>query len=228
MANPPYISVPAAAEQLGLSEDAVRKRIAAGSLSAQRQGRQWWIEARAVDRLARIPGRPGRPLSPGSAWAILLLASGDEEGAARAVDNPRYWARAKAWLGNHSLVDHCGQLKARGLPEEFDAHPSELPRILERSDVLASGVSAADSIGLVGGGPSVEAYAAAGRREAIVVEHVLQPGHGPVLMRWVPDSIWPVLDRDRDRRAPRAAVLLDLLENDDPRARREAARALAE
>jgi hypothetical protein len=37
-----------------------------------------------------------------------------------------------------------------------------------------------------------------------------------------------VVDRDHDGRAPRAAVLVDLLEHDDPRARREAARALAQ
>jgi hypothetical protein len=45
-----------------------------------------------------------------------------------------------------------------------------------------------------------------------------------VLARWVPDELWPVVAAPR---APHAAVLVDLLENDDPRARREAARALA-
>jgi hypothetical protein len=82
-------------------------------------------------------------------------------------------------------------------------------------------------VGLVGDGSAVEIYAPAARREELIDEHVLEPGPGPVRIRWVRDEIWPLLDRDHDGRAPRAAVLLDLLEHDDPRARREAARALA-
>lgn len=221
------MSVGEAAARLGVSADAVRKRIAAGSLSAQRRGRAWWLDARSVDRLARQPVGQGRPLSPDMAWAILLAASGDEEAAAGAVHNPRYWSRLHAWLRSHSLAEHASRLRARADAEEFDAHPSELRRILERPDVLATGISAADVVGLVGGGPAVEVYAAAGRRHTLIDEHALEPGPGPVRVRWVPDEIWPLLDRDRDGRAPRAAVLLDLLEHDDPRARREAARALA-
>ena len=56
-----------------------------------------------------------------------------------------------------------------------------------------------------------------------MVRHALEPGDGPVLMRWVPDELWPMVTGDV---APRAAVLVDLLEHDDPRARREAERAL--
>jgi hypothetical protein len=44
----------------------------------------------------------------------------------------------------------------------------------------------------------------------------------------VPDEVvFSLLDSHGDRRAPRAAILLDLLESDEPRTRREAARALA-
>jgi hypothetical protein len=42
----------------------------------------------------------------------------------------------------------------------------------------------------------------------------------------VDDDVWPLLDEDGDGRAPRVAVLIDLLEHDDPRARRQAATAL--
>lgn len=227
MTSRSLISVQDAAARLGVSPDAVRKRIAAGHLPAQRRGREWWLHARSVDRLARQRGGLGRPLSPDMAWAILLLASGDEDGAAKAIQNPRYWSRAQAWLRRHPLAEHASRLRARGEAEEFDAHPSELPRILDRADVLATGISAGDAVGLVGGAPAVEVYAAAGRRHVLMDEHVLEPGPGPVRVRWVPDEIWPLLDRAPDGRAPRAAVLLDLLEHDDPRARREAARALA-
>jgi hypothetical protein len=209
-----------------VSADAVRKRIGAGRLSAQRRGRQWWLDARSVDRLARQRVGQGRPLSPEMAWAILLLASGDEDAAAGAVRNPRYWSRLNAWLRSHSLAEHSSHLRARAEAEDFDAHPSVLPRILERPDVLATGISASDAVGLVGGGATAEVYAAAGRRKSLIDEHALEPGPGPVRIRWVPDEIWPLVNGDRDGRAPRTAVLLDLLEHDDPRARREAARVL--
>jgi hypothetical protein len=47
--------------------------------------RVWWLDARAVERMARQRPGQGRPLSPDMAWAILLLASGDDAAAARAV-----------------------------------------------------------------------------------------------------------------------------------------------
>jgi excisionase family DNA binding protein len=219
------ISVQEAATRLGVSADAVRKRIGDGTLPAHRRGRQWWLDARSVERLARQRVGQGRPLSPDMAWAVLFLASGDEDAAARAVRDPRYRSRMRAWLRSHSVAEHSSRLRARAEAEEFDAHPSELPRILDRPDVLATGISAADALGLVGGRAAAEVYAAAACREALIEEHGLVPGPGAVQVRWVPDEIWPLLDRDG--RAPRAAILIDLLEHDDPRARREAARALA-
>ena len=215
-----------AAAELGISPDAVRKRIAAGRLSAQRRGREWWLDARAVGRIAREPGGPGRPLSPRMAWGILLLASGDEAAANAAVPDPRYWSRLHAWLASHSLAVHASRLRNRARVEDFDAHPSELARILDRDDILKTGISAADEVGLVGGDSAAEVYAPASRREALIDEHVLENGPGPVRIRWVDDNVWPWLDEAGDGRAPRVAVLLDLLEHDDPRARRQAATAL--
>ncbi len=110
--------------------------------------------------------------------------------------------------------------------EEFDAHPSELRRILARPDVLATGISGGEVAGLVGPASTIEFYAPAARRDAIVDGHALIASPGAVRVRWVPEEAWALLDRDGARRAPRAAILLDLLESDEPRARREGARAL--
>ncbi len=177
--------------------------------------------------MARQPPGGGRPLSPEMAWAVLLLASGHDAAAQLASGRDRYWSRVRAWLRDHPLPEHAPRLRARAEEEEFDIHPSELKRILGRPNVLATGVSVGDAVGLVDPASAVEMYAPIGRRHAIVDEHALTAGAGPVRIRWVPDGVWPLLDRDGDRRAPRAAVLLDLLEGDEPRARREAARALA-
>jgi hypothetical protein len=213
-----------AAQRLGVSPVAVRQQIAGGRLPAVKRGRDWWVDPRAVERMRRLPARSGRPLSAPLAWAVLLLASGEEEAADRVVQHPRYRARARAWLREHSLSEDAPRLRARAAPEEFDAHPSELRRIAARPDVLLTGASAG---GLVGKPSAVEVYARAGQRDAIVREHALVPGSGPVRVRWVADVIWDLLRGDAEGRAPRAAVLLDLVESDEPRARREAVRALA-
>jgi hypothetical protein len=158
------------------------------------------------------------------AWSVLLLASGDEAAAKRMAGRVRYRSRARQWLIDNPLQDAAPRLRDRARSEQFDAHPSELPRILDRPDVMATGVSAAELVGLAGQASSVEVYAPASHRDAIVDQHALMPGEGPVHVRWVPDEAWALIVGDSG--APRAAVLVDLLESDEPRARREAGRAL--
>lgn len=171
------------------------------------------------------PGR-GRPLSSATAWAVVLLASGEEAAARTVAGRDRYWSRVRAWLRDHPLCEFAARLRDRAEMEQFDAHPSELKRILDRPDVMITGASAADIVGLAGITTAVEVYAPAGRRGAIVDEHGLLPGQGPVRVHWVSDELWPQLLGERDGRAPRVAILLDLLVDDEPRGRREAARAL--
>jgi excisionase family DNA binding protein len=225
MGDSSLLSVREAADRLGVGPVAVRKRIASGRLPAVKRGRDWWLDERVVQRLARQPAISGRPLSAEMAWAVLLLASGAEDAAEEMAGRDRYRSRARQWLRDHPLGEYAVRFRERAQSERFQAHPSELPRLVERSDVLPTGDSAADLVGLVGQASSVELYAPAGHRDAIVDEHALAAGNGPVRIRWVPDHAWPLIAGDRV--APRAAVLVDLLESDEPRARREAARALA-
>jgi excisionase family DNA binding protein len=222
------LSVNEAADRLGVSPAAVRQRIASGRLPALKRGRSWWLDERVVHRHVRQPASSGRPLSPSMAWAIILLASGDAEGAKRLALHERYPSRMRAWLEGHPLREHAAKLRSRAAIEDLAAHPSEFERLLARPDVLVTGASAGDVVGLVGKGQGVEVYAPVGHRGAILGDHALTPASdGLIRIRWVPDELWPDLHRDGDRRVPRAAVLLDLLESDDPRARREAARAFA-
>ena len=44
--------------------------------------------------------------------------------------------------------------------------------------------------------------------DAISAEHAVEPGEGSLLVRWVPDELWPVVHGGV---APCAAVLVDLL-----------------
>lgn len=217
------MSVREAAETLGVDERAVRLMASAGKIDAAKRGNAWWIDRRAVERRRRQqPGR-GRPLSASMAWSVLLLASGHPSPDELFAGKDHRAARARRWLESHSLADHAPRLRARAHRESLAAHPSELSRLAARPDVMRTGISASDSVGVHGGRDEVELYAQAGRRAHILTEHALEPGDGPVLMRWVPDEIWSSVVREV---APRAAVLVDLLEHDDPRARREADRAL--
>lgn len=220
------LTVPEAAERLGIGPAAMRRKITSGQVPAIKRGRSWWLDEQAVERVARQRPGAGRPLSAEMAWSILLLASGEHDAAELAAGRRRYWSRVRTWLHQHPLHEHAPRLRARAQVEQFDAHPSELPRILGRPDVLVTGVSASDEVGVVGAYSVVEVYAPAERRRALVDEHALLAGAGPVRIRWVPDAVWPLFPHNERRRAPRAAILLDLLECDEPRARREAARAL--
>ena len=218
------MSVDDAAQRLDRSPQAVRLMAASGELDAVKRGNSWWLDARAVERRLREPPRRGRPLSPEMAWSVLFLASKEPELARCVASEPHQPSRARRWLRNNPLPACSRSLRARGRRESFDGHPAELRRIVERGDLMPTGISLAEEIGLQGGAPAVEFYAPESARRAIIDEHALEEGAGPVVARWVPDDIWPVIAAAR---APRAAVLVDLLENGDPRARREAARAFA-
>lgn len=216
------LSVDEASERLDRSHQAVRLMAASGQLDAVKRGNAWWLDARAVERRRRgSPGR-GRPLSAAMAWSVLLLASASERPLP--AGSAHHASRARRWLRDHPLAREHPRLRSRARTDRFHAHPAETGRILARADVMATGISAADEVGLHGGPDVAEFYAAERLRASLVREHALEGGDGSVLARWVPDELWAAV---ADSRAPRAAVLVDLIENDDPRARREAARALA-
>lgn len=112
--------------------------------------------------------------------SVLLLASGEVAAAHEVAGRARYRSRAREWLREHPLSEHAVRLRSRARAERFDAHPSELERVLGRPDVMATGASAADIVKLVGSASHVEVYAPAGRRDVLVDEHALLPGPCPL------------------------------------------------
>src|SRR3977135_3578268 len=125
MSDASLLSVREAADRLGVGPVAVRQRIASGQLPAVKRGRSWWLDERAVQRMARQRLGGGRPLSPTMAWAILLLASGEDATAEEAVGRDRYCSRMRVWLREHPLREYAVRFRARAEMEEFDIHPSE-------------------------------------------------------------------------------------------------------
>lgn len=213
-----------AAERLRMSERAVTQLASSGALAAVKRGSIWLIDADAVARRAREERSAGRPLSPAVAWAVILLASDDPRWRALSTHGhqPR---RAREWLRTHELSEEAFRLAGRARREAFDVHPSEVSRVAARPDVMRTGISAAAEVGLHGGPDEVEFYAPEDQRKLIIADHGLQSRQGPVLVRWVPTAIWQHVAGEV---APWIAVLLDLLEHGDPRARREAREALGE
>lgn len=213
----PYLPVSDAARRLGVSGQRVRAMISAGVIEAEKAAGAWWIPAASLARLEASQRRGGRPLSPASAWALLLRASGESVEWA----SPKVRWRVAGALKEHGLHGAFGKLGGRAVRHAYEAHDAELRRLGESGDLMLGGVSAASAhqLGLQGG-DEVEAYVAASVVEKIAKRHGLIVGGEPnVLLRAVPDDIWPHVHRSV---APVAAVLADLAEHPDVRARRVA------
>jgi excisionase family DNA binding protein len=101
MAN---LSVVEAARRLGVGVPRIHKRIADGSLRAERIGSQWVVDELSLLRVVER-NEPGRPPSARSAWAIIALAEGDDEAFLRLAPSER--ARAKSRL--NALLDSAAK-----------------------------------------------------------------------------------------------------------------------
>lgn len=213
----PSIPVSDAARRLGVSDQRVRAMISAGVIEAEKAAGAWWIPAASLARLEASQRKGGRPFSPASAWALLLLASG--ESAAWAPSKVR-WRMTRA-LRCNGLAGAFGKLGRRAGRYAYETHASELARLGGSEDLMLAGVSAAvlHRLGLQGG-DEVEAYVAASAAEKVAKRHGLVVGGEPnVVLRAVPDDVWTLVRRPV---APLAVVLADLAEHADARARRVA------
>ncbi len=193
----------------------MRAMISAGAVDAQKAGGAWWISAESLARVVALSRRAGRPFSPESAWSLLLIASGEPVVWA----SPRVRWRASVALKENGLAESFVKLGNRAVRHAFKAHTAELSRLAGREELMLSGVSAAADYRLgLQGGDEIEAYVAADAIEQVTQRHGLARGsEANVVLRAIPEDMWPVLRRPV---APVAAVLADLAEHTDPRARR--------
>lgn len=219
------VSVPQAAEALGISPTRVRALIASGELPAAKVGDRWLIEEGAVERRRRAGGHRGRPFSPRNSWAVLALASEEE---VRGID-ASVRSRLKRALAQEGLARLRPRLSKRGEVRSFQAHPGELAYLLKDPGFVRSGVCAAQEhgFGLVPGNQA-EGYLQAANMSDFIDRHALEPAgtEGNIRLRVVPDDAWSSLE-GRDV-APKAAVALDLAEDLDPRSAQAGRTALRE
>jgi excisionase family DNA binding protein len=213
------VSVSDAAEVLRLDRSRVRALAASGELSARKIGGVWLIDRASVERRREHPVPAGRPLSASNAWRVLLLASGEDVG--KDVGPVARW-RVRDALGRRGLDGLQRLLRRHAEVHTFWGLPGELRRVRERDDVMLSGTSAAGGHHLdLLSGDRVDVYVSGSRASGVERAHALAPAPGAVanvVLRLVPDDVWPLLAGRR--LAPLAAVAIALAEDPDPRAAR--------
>jgi hypothetical protein len=219
---PAEVPVAEAARALGISDRRIRAMVRTGVLRGRRFAGRWIIHGADVERRGHEGSRPGRPLSPLNAWALLQRLS---SGA---------WPPLPAWersrlqrkLGRRSVLSLADELRGRAQREHFRADPRILERLLGDHALVRSGVSAASEYHIDVRAPGVvEGYVPRDRLGDLVYRYALRPadpGDANVILR----SVDPRVLLPGERIAPAAAVALDLLESPDPRSRR-AGRELA-
>jgi hypothetical protein len=140
----PLISVPDAADALGLSPARVRLLAANGGLPAQKIGGRWLVERNGVEKRRSRGSAGGRPFAARNAWAMLSLASGEDVDQIDSVTR----SRLRRLLSFEGLSSLAPRLERRAQVHRYSGHPGEIPYVLADRRLIASGVSAAREIGL--------------------------------------------------------------------------------
>jgi hypothetical protein len=214
----PLISVPDAADALGLSPARVRLLAANGGLPAQKIGGRWLVERNGVEKRRSRGSAGGRPFAPRNAWALLSLASGEEVDQIDSVTR----SRLRRLLSFEGLSSLALRLERRAQVHRYSGHPGEIRHVLADKRLVASGVSAAQEIGLdLMSGNEADGYVSDSDLDRFVRDHALLPAaavDANVVLRVVPVEVWTESLKDRPH-APEAAIALDLAEDVDSRSR---------
>lgn len=197
-----------------LSPARVRAMASQGQLPAVKIADRWLVERSGVEQRRKQKALRGRRFTPQNAWAVLLLASGED---APKLD-PSVRSRLRRALALEGLKDLAPRLGNRADVSIYRAHPGEIPYVVEDEALVPSGISAAGSMGIgLLANREADGYIAQSQLQRFIDEHALSPGgiDGNVRLRVVPDDVWQ--DLSGRSVAPPAAVALDLADELDPR-----------
>lgn len=173
------VSVVEAAELLGVHPQRIHQRIRAGSLPAMRIGSQWSIEEADLE-LVRHRKAAGRPLSSRSAWALVVMASRDQEAIARLGPSERSRARARlralVALESADDLDEAAVVLAVAMGNRarralFVASVRDLSDLRDDERLRLSGVSVPGSN--ISAGELVEGYVSAHDLDGLVDQYLL-------------------------------------------------------
>ena len=216
------INVAEASRRLGVNDSRVRQLLRAGELRGRRLGNSWLIPAEEVARRVRSERRPGRPLAPKRAWAVLDLLDGGR--AAWLSDPARSQVRRYlADLDGPSADGWRAALRGRSRVRDVVAHPAAIDRLRRADGVQEVGAAAVvdrgfDVVDLAE--PFPEFYVAAEVWPDLARSLALREAADPNVRIRLPKEVWPFGDPDPSGRAAVGDALLaaDLLESDEPRA----------
>lgn len=224
------VSVPEAAQRLGVTRARVHQRIASGSLPAQQVGRQWIIDEWDLRRIAHH-GVPGRPFSATSAWALIAVSAGD---AGQFSPSVRSRARTRhAQLLRAVTVEPdlevVASLLGRALGGRarrivYRASVLDLPAVRTDPRLHLSGVSASAS--QISAGEVVEGYLKADDLDDLVDAHLLAPvgeDRASVIIHVV-NGDWEI----HDWVTSDLVIAADLAEHGGPRERARAQKLVAD
>ena len=176
------LSVPETAEQLGVNRQKVLAFITDGRLPAIRVGRDWRVSIVDVTRFLQTQRRPGRPLDPAGAWALLLSA----EATGRVVVRASAADRDAFWLVN-LVRRRAGVRRLHALGRLVADIGTEL---------VAGGEPAGRRHGFAprDGHRFCDGYIARSAADSLIGRYALADAVGDeinVLLRMVDDDVWP-------------------------------------
>jgi hypothetical protein len=222
------LSVPQAAQELGLSTARVRAMAASGQLTAEKIGGRWLVEGIEVSTRQTERRLPGRRFTAMNAWAVLVISSDGhftpQEGVTPADDvllthiSPSVRSRLKRLLLSEGLAKLAPRLGARAEAFHYRVHPGELSHVTSDPALMATGITGAARYGLLSS-KEVDGYLPARSLTEFVERHALSelphgggvfPPEPTVCLRAVPDNVWSIFGGKSV--APMAAVALDLMD----------------
>ncbi len=210
-----FMSIPEAAEVLGLHPGRVRRLVAAGELAGQKIGGRWLVDDQAVRRRCDTDRPAGRPLSFRAAWGMLWAADRRALPWLAAREQSRARARARDW----PIEAWPWACRRRASTLRLLGHPSVIERVANDPRAVRSGTTARGlAIDLVA--PSeAEVYLQAHDLASFTADYALAPSdRANVIVRTPPTDLWLFDTAD----APWPVVVVDLLNAGDERSVRAA------
>lgn len=223
------MSAPEAAAVLGVSARRVRQLLDGGELEADVIGGRALLDADSVYRRLEHQPRPGRPLSPELAWALLAVLSVDEvpwDDAVRlAAPDRRLRHRLIRQLKSpHDPREWSRLLRRRADSKRYWAHPSVVKELLADPQVSVGRARAASAHGFdVSPGDEAYAYVPRSRLDELRRRYALEPeAHGAVeLMAY--DESTHLGGPKPGQPVALAVAAVDMLDSNDARLQHESA-----
>jgi excisionase family DNA binding protein len=216
------LTVPEAAEHLGVHQSRVRELLHAGTLTGRRIGRHWLIRTDDLDRHRELVrgGATSRAMSTRTAWAAGALLDGQQTGWLASSER----SRLKTRLVEHSTETMTFRrwLSARQTgAQRLRIADSDIAALLQERGVVATGISATHSYGLrLSAVGEAEAYVSTDVAKKLTKAYFLIASErGNLLLRTV-DGTWhtdTAVQHDGLLVANRLMTSVDLLDSSDAR-----------